>query len=57
MSAGVPNVKQRAPRPSSPASAKVCGLEHATHMGGCGFEYGFGSTVRSGMRKYLPSKA
>src|SRR5262245_30301638 len=36
---------------------KVGGLEHATHIGGCGFEYGFGNTFRSGMRKYLPSKA
>src|SRR5215831_7469285 len=26
-------------------------------MGGCGFEYGFGSTVRSGIRKYVPSNA
>src|SRR5262245_21437250 len=57
ISLGVPNVKQSAPRPSSPASAKVPGLEHATHIGGCGFEYGLGSTLRSGIRKYLPSKA
>src|SRR5262245_54297856 len=33
----------------------VGGLEHATHIGGCGFEYGFGRTFRSGMRKYFPS--
>src|SRR5262245_15122824 len=26
-------------------------------MGGRGFEYGFGSTVRSGLRKYVPSNA
>src|SRR5262249_12701732 len=36
---------------------KVGGLEHATHTGGCGFVYGFGSTFRFGMRKYLPSNS
>src|SRR5215831_13011106 len=56
MSAGVPNVKQSAPRPSSPASMNVGGLEHATQSGGCGFEYGLGRTLRSGIRKYFPSK-
>jgi hypothetical protein len=34
-----------------------CGLEQATQIGGCGFEYGFGSTSRFGMRKYLPSNS
>src|SRR5262244_1490468 len=57
MSAGVPKVKQSAPRPSSPASMKVGGLEHATHIGGCGLEYGLGSTFRSGIRKYWPWNA
>ena len=33
----------------------VGGLEQASHMGGFGLEYGFGSTSRLGMRKYLPS--
>jgi hypothetical protein len=51
----VPKVKHSAPRPSSPASANVAGLEQATHIGGLGFEYGLGSTLRLGMRKYLPS--
>src|SRR5690606_20916972 len=33
---GVPNVKHSAPRPSSPASANVGGLEQASHIGGFG---------------------
>src|SRR5207237_6126885 len=37
------------------ASTKVGGLEHASHIGGCGFEYGLGSTSRAGIRKYRPS--
>ena len=45
-------VKQSAPRPSSPAWTKVCGLEHATQIGGFGFENGFGNTLRQGMEKY-----
>src|SRR4051812_44477828 len=55
--AGVPKVKQSAPTPSSPASANVAGLEQASQMGGFGFEYGFGSTSRLGILKYLPSNS
>src|SRR5262245_62128841 len=57
ISVGVPKVKHNEPRPSSPASMKVGGLEHATHIGGCGLEYGLGSTFRSGIRKYWPWNA
>ena len=37
------------------AFSNVDGLPAATHIGGCGFEYGFGSTVRLGIVKYVPS--
>ena len=33
----------------------MSGLPAATHIGGCGFTYGFGSTLRSGIEKNLPS--
>src|SRR6185295_14302974 len=36
-------------------SVNVCGHEQATQIGGLGFEYGFGNTLRSGILKYLPS--
>ena len=55
--AGAPSEKQSAPSPSRPAFSKVDGLPHATQSGGWGLVYGFGSTLRSGIRKYLPSKA
>ena len=34
----------------------VSRFEHATHIGGCGFCTGFGTTLRTGIEKYLPSK-
>ena len=52
---GDPPVKQITPRPSSAAFSKVSGLPAATHIGGCGFTYGLGSTLRSGMEKNRPS--
>ena len=54
-SSSVPFTKHSAPRPISPACWKVDGLEQASQIGGFGFENGFGSTLRSGIRKYLPS--
>ena len=54
-SAKLPNVRPSAPRPRSAASISVPGLVTATHIGGCGFWYGFGNTARSGMEKYVPS--
>ncbi len=38
------------------AFVKVAGLPAATHIGGCGDEYGFGNTLRAGIEKNLPSK-
>ena len=52
---GVPPVKQMTPRPIFAAFSNVSGLPAATHSGGCGFTYGFGSTLRSGIEKNLPS--
>ena len=40
--------------PRSAAWIAVSGLETATQIGGCGFWYGFGMTLRSGIEKYLP---
>ena len=40
--------------PQRPAISIVSSCEQATHSGGCGFCTGFGSTLRSGMLKYLP---
>ena len=37
------------------AFSNVDGLPAATHIGGCGSEYGFGSTLRGGIEKYVPS--
>ena len=42
--------------PSRAARLMVSRLEQATHTGGCGFCNGFGTTLRQGMEKYLPSK-
>jgi len=53
---GLPPVKQITPRPICAARSNVSGLPAATHNGGCGFTYGFGNTLRSGIAKYLPSK-
>jgi hypothetical protein len=33
----------------------VDGLPAATHIGGCGSLYGFGSTLRAGIEKNRPS--
>jgi hypothetical protein len=41
--------------PHSPAISIVSSCEQATHIGGCGFWIGFGSTLRSGNLKYGPS--
>ena len=38
------------------AFSNVDGLPAATHIGGCGEEYGFGSTLRAGIEKNRPSK-
>ena len=38
------------------AFSNVDGLPAATHIGGCGAEYGLGSTLRAGIEKNLPSK-
>src|SRR6185436_10848765 len=54
---GDPRLKQSAPSPRRPAFSNVDGLPHATQMGGCGFDHGFGSTFRGGMVKCLPSYA
>src|SRR5580698_2988842 len=53
---GVEKPKHKMPTPSSAARSKVDGLPAAIQMGGCGFEYGFGSTLRLGIEKNLPSK-
>src|SRR5262245_28544964 len=52
---GLPRLKQSAPSPRRPAFSNVDGLPHATQIGGCGFEYGFGSTLRGGIEKCVPS--
>ena len=44
----------RQPRPRSAASSSVPGLVTVTHIGGCGFWSGFGSTARSGIEKQRP---
>ncbi len=38
------------------ANLMVSRLEQATHIGGCGFCTGFGTTLRQGIAKYLPLK-
>ena len=38
------------------AFSNVDGFPAATHIGGCGDEYGFGSTLRAGIEKNCPSK-
>ena len=40
--------------PRSAASSSVPGLVTVTHIGGCGFWSGFGSTARSGIEKQRP---
>src|SRR5262245_15888271 len=52
---GAPSEKHSAPKPSCAAFSNVDGLPQATQMGGCGKLYGFGSTLRSGIEKYVPS--
>ena len=52
---GLSPVKQITPRPMRAAFSNVSGLPAATHSGGCGFTYGFGNTLRSGIEKNLPS--
>src|SRR5437870_13754721 len=54
---GVPPVKQMTPMPMRAARSNVSGLPAATHRGGCGFTYGLGSTLRSGIEKYLDRKS
>ena len=44
-----PRLKQRAPRPISPAARKLSGWLHATHRGGWGFCTGLGMTERGGI--------
>ena len=44
-----------APMPRSAASNSVPGDDTATHIGGCGFWYGLGSTARVGIEKNSPS--
>src|SRR6266853_497300 len=44
-----PRLKQRAPRPISPAARKLSGGLHATHRGGWGFCTGLGMTERGGI--------
>ena len=51
-----PDVKPMAPRPLSPASRYVSGWPQATHIGGCGFCTGFGSTVSPSTLWNLPLK-
>ena len=41
--------------PSRAARWMVSRLEQATQSGGCGFCTGFGTTLRHGIEKYLPS--
>src|SRR3954468_4333048 len=55
MSRAEPSEKQNAPKPSEPASAKVGGEPHATHIAGCDGPCGFGKTSRSGMLNQSPS--
>ncbi len=38
------------------AFSNVDGFPAATHIGGCGFTNGFGSTLRAGIEKCSPSK-
>ena len=52
---GAPKAKQRTPRPWRAANSNVPGLPAATHSGGCGFVYGLGRMLRSGMEKKRPS--
>ncbi len=47
--------KHSAPSPLSAAVSIVSGRGHATHSGGCGFCLGFGTTLRGGIEKNLPS--
>ena len=55
-SRATPVVKHSTPRPMRAAFSNVPGLPAATHIGGCGSLYGFGSTLRGGIEKNLPSK-
>ena len=48
--------KVSAPMPSWAARWMVSRFEHATQSGGCGFCTGFGTTLRTGIEKYLPWK-
>ena len=48
------NAKVRAPIPSCAAKWMVSRFEHATQSGGCGFWTGLGTTLRTGIAKYLP---
>ena len=53
---GPPIVKHNTPSPIRAAFWNVDGLPAATHIGGCGSVYGFGSTLRGGMEKESPLK-
>ena len=55
-SSGAAPLTPSIPRPRSPAWIAVSGLLTATHIGGWGFWRGFGSTLRGGTLKYLPSQ-
>src|SRR5262245_27581905 len=48
-------VKHNTPIPILAGFSNVLGLSAATHIGGCGSVYGFGSTLRGGIEKNLPS--
>ncbi len=49
------NAKASAPMPARAAAWMVSRVEQATQIGGCGFWYGFGTTLRQGMEKNCPS--
>jgi hypothetical protein len=48
------NANVSAPMPSCAARWIVSRFEHATQSGGCGFCTGLGTTLRTGIEKYLP---
>ena len=50
-----PIVKHSTPSPMRAAFSNVAGLPAATHIGGCGFANGLGSTLRGGIEKNCPS--
>ncbi len=47
-------VKHSTPSPILAAFSNVDGEPAATHSGGCGLVYGFGSTLRRGIEKKRP---